>query len=85
MPLCQTGLAYSGGNVDWKTHQKLEQVFALIDQKVKEFARARGLRSCRLMDAFVISSLPHCVDQDLLCSKAPLLHGRYPASPLLQT
>ena len=43
------------------------------------------LRSCRLLDAFVISSLPHCVDQDLLCSKAPSLHGRYPASPLLQT
>ena len=43
------------------------------------------LRSCRLLDAFIISSLPHCLDQDFMCSKAPSLHGHYPASPLLQT
>ena len=43
------------------------------------------LRSCRLLDAFIISSLPHCLDQDFVCSKAPSLHGHYPASPLLQT
>ena len=36
------------------------------------------LRSCRLLDAFIISSLPHCLDQDFLCSKAPSLHGRCP-------
>ena len=43
------------------------------------------LRSCRLPDAFIISPLPHCVDQDFMCSKAPSLHGRYPASSLLRT
>ena len=49
MPLCQTGLAHSGVNVDGQTHKKIQQVFALIDQNVKEFARARGLHQVRLL------------------------------------
>ena len=43
------------------------------------------LRSCRLLDAFIIRPCLTVVDQDFTCSKVPSLHGRYPASPLLRT
>ena len=43
------------------------------------------LRSCKSMDAFVISSLPSLWSETLPNSRAPSLHGRYPASTLLRT
>ena len=43
------------------------------------------LRSCKLMDAFVISSLPSLIVGDITNSRAPLLHGHYSASSLLRT
>ena len=43
------------------------------------------LRSCKLLDAFVISSLPSLIVGDITNSRAPLLRGRYPASSLLRT
>src|SRR5688572_14660419 len=36
------------------------------------------------MGAFVISPLPPFLDKDCMCSRAPSLHGHYPASALLQ-
>src|SRR5215467_465856 len=42
------------------------------------------LRSCKLLDAFVISSLPPILLEPLQNSRAPLLHGHYSASPLLR-
>ena len=69
--------------------------FAELDElKFRHDAKAVQPSSCRIVlisdpaDCWTLlsfRSLPHCVDQDLLCSKAPLLHGRYPASPLLRT
>ncbi len=43
------------------------------------------LGSCRLLGAFIIRPCLTVVDQDSMCSKAPSLHGRYPASSLLRT
>src|SRR5215467_15747302 len=42
------------------------------------------LRSCKLLDAFVISSLPPMLLEPLQNSRAPSLHGHYSASPLLR-
>ena len=42
------------------------------------------LSSCRLMGAFVISPLPRVLAEGSMCSRAPWLHGRYPASQLLR-
>src|ERR1019366_1366383 len=42
------------------------------------------LRSCKLMGVFVISPLPS-VRRRIVNSRAPSLHGRYPASSLLRT
>ncbi len=46
---------------------------------------SRRLRSCRLPGAFISSPLPPIIGFDLMCSKVPSLHGRYPASSLLRT
>jgi hypothetical protein len=43
------------------------------------------LRSCRSMDVFIISPLPPITDEEGMNSRAPSLHGRYPASSLLRT
>ena len=43
------------------------------------------LRSCRLMGAFIMTPLPSLVDEGVMCSRTPSLHGRYPASSLLRT
>ncbi len=43
------------------------------------------LRSCRSMDVFIISPLPPIIGEEGMNSRAPLLHGRYPASSLLRT
>jgi len=43
------------------------------------------LRSCRSMDAFIKSSLPPIIAEKEMNSRAPLLHGSYPASSLLRT
>ena len=37
------------------------------------------LSSCRLTDEFIGSSLPRFVERRVVCSRAPLLRGRYPA------
>src|SRR5215471_13064088 len=42
------------------------------------------LRSCKLLDAFVISPLPPILLEPLQNSRAPSLHGHYSASPLLR-
>src|SRR3954452_6609497 len=42
------------------------------------------LKSCRLLGAFIISPLPSLVEETMN-SRAPLLHGRYPASSLPRT
>src|SRR5215467_7565434 len=56
-------------------------------QDVSAFALTYSLRlrSCRSMDAFVISSLPSRLKETLQSSRAPSLHGRYPTSSLLRT
>ena len=43
------------------------------------------LRSCKSMDAFVISPLPSLIEGDITNSRAPSLHGHYSASSLLRT
>jgi hypothetical protein len=43
------------------------------------------LRSCRLLDAFLMSPPPPFLTEELHHSRAPWLHGHYPASPLLRT
>jgi hypothetical protein len=43
------------------------------------------LRSCRLMDVFIISSLPPIIDEEGMNSRVPLLHRRYPVSSRLRT
>ena len=48
MPLTQTGMSYSGGNVDSKTHQKIDQVFASIDEEVEKLAQAQRLDRSQL-------------------------------------
>ena len=58
MPLIQTGLARSGGNIDWKTREKLNQVFKLIDQRVQELAGAGGLHPSQ---ARLLRPLHRCV------------------------
>src|SRR4029077_19891304 len=56
-------------------------------QDVSAFALTYSLRlrSCKLMDAFVISSLPSRLKETLQSSRALSLRGRYPASSLLRT
>src|SRR5262245_54419484 len=56
-------------------------------QDVSAFALTYSLRlrSCKLMDAFVISSLPSRLIETLQSSRAPSLCGRYPASSLRRT
>jgi hypothetical protein len=51
-------------------------------QDVSAFALTYSLRlrSCKLMDAFVISSLPSRLKETLQSSRALSLRGRYPAS-----
>src|ERR1700758_5211218 len=43
------------------------------------------LRSCKSMDAFIISSLPSLLLETSQMAGAPWLHGHYSASSLLQT
>src|SRR4029077_7215662 len=43
------------------------------------------LRSCKSMDAFVISSLPSPMLEAFANGRAPSLHGHYPASLLVRT
>jgi hypothetical protein len=43
------------------------------------------LRSCRLLDAFIMSSLPPFLTEKLHHSRVPLLHRHYPASLLVRT
>src|SRR5215468_11525491 len=56
-------------------------------QDVSVFALTYSLRlrSCKLMDAFVISSLPSRLKETLQSSRVPSLRGRYPTSLLLRT
>ena len=62
----------------------------------RTWPRAKPIRpsSCRIVfvsdpaDCWALLSFRPCltvIDQDFTCSKAPSLHGRYPASPLLRT
>ena len=43
------------------------------------------LRSCRPTDAIIKSPLPPITDEEVMNSRVPSLHGRYPASSLLRT
>src|SRR5215831_12752455 len=56
-------------------------------QDVSVFALTYSLRlrSCKLIDAFVISSLPSRLKETLQSSRVPSLRGRYPTSLLLRT
>src|SRR5215467_10345072 len=56
-------------------------------QDVSAFALTYSLRlrSCKSMDAFIISSLPSRLRETLQSSRVPSLHGRYPTSSLLRT
>src|SRR6201981_3216068 len=56
-------------------------------QDVSVFALTYSLRlrSCKLMDVFVISSLPSRLKETLQSSRVPSLRGRYPTSLLLRT
>src|SRR5215471_1323406 len=56
-------------------------------QDVSDFALTYSLRlrSCKVMDAFIISSLPSRLKETLQSSRAPSLGGRYPTSSLLRT
>src|SRR5262244_3126946 len=56
-------------------------------QDVSAFALTYSLRlrSCKLIDAFVISSLPSRLKETLQSSRVPSLRGRYPTSLLLRT
>jgi hypothetical protein len=58
-----------------------------LPQDVSAFALTYSLRlrSCKLMDAFVISSLPSRLKETLQSSRVPSLRGRYPTSLLLRT
>ncbi len=55
------------------------------DGSVFTLKYSRRFRSCRLLGAFIRTPLPPIVGADIMCSKVPSLHGRYPASSLLQT
>ena len=43
MPLNQQGLVNYGGNIDKQLEKKITQLFSMLDRKIGEFSRARGL------------------------------------------
>ena len=43
MPLNQLGLIRKGGDIDQRLEKQITQVFSLLDRKIEELSRARGL------------------------------------------
>ena len=48
MPLSQTGMTYSGGDIDQPTRKKLDRTFELIDREVEQLATAQNVHRSRL-------------------------------------